>query len=113
MTGEMCSIDQSGLDSNGEEWPIHAAIAKALGGTLQPFDVYQGPYILIGEDVRTGNPPYAVAVQHMGVKRLWIVPVDNGPFLQVYREDTETLSSEFWWDDTDGAIAAAHELMAM
>lgn len=38
MTGEM---DQNDL----KDWPIHQAVAEALGGRLQPFDVYAGPYI--------------------------------------------------------------------
>jgi|TARA_R100001530_G_C4231517_1_gene132776 hypothetical protein len=45
MTGEMSWINQDGEDSNGDEWRTHAAVAKAVGGTLRPFDVYQGPYI--------------------------------------------------------------------
>jgi hypothetical protein len=46
MTGEMHRIDQdTGIDSNGDGWPLHLAIAKHTGGELRPFDVYQGPYI--------------------------------------------------------------------
>ncbi len=30
---------------NPDEWPIHKAVAEALGGQLRPFDEYQGPYI--------------------------------------------------------------------
>lgn len=41
MTGEM-----SKADVTSEEYPLHFAVAKALGGTVEPFDVYQGPYVL-------------------------------------------------------------------
>ena len=109
MTGEMCSITQKGVDSDGNEWPIHAAIAKAVRGTLQPFDQYQGPYILIGSDVRAGQAPYQVAVQHLGVKRLWISETAEGPV--VYREDTDT-QARFMYEDTESAIAAAQSLLA-
>lgn len=118
MTGEMWTITQEGVDNDGNEWPIHAAIVKALGGTLQPFDKYQGPYILIGEDVRLGQPPYAVATQHLGVVRLWVVPneeevpVGGYDTARIYREDTDTLSSPFQWEDTESAIACAREVMS-
>ena len=111
MTGEMHHIDQDGNDSNGECWPTHTAIAKALGGKLQPFDVYQGPYIMIGPDMRIGERPYQLAVQNLGIIRLWIVS-DDGAFGQVYREDTEKLSDSFWYEDLEAAIASAQELMA-
>ena len=119
MTGEMWHIDENGKDDNGNEWPIHAAIAKALcdeghDASLQPFDQYQGPYILIGKDARLGQPPYAVATQHLGVVRLWVVssqPDSDGILWRIYREDTDTLSSQFYYDDTEGAIACAKELM--
>lgn len=45
MTGEVAWINKSGEDSNGEVWATHAAVAHAVGGTLEPFDKYQGPYI--------------------------------------------------------------------
>ena len=38
MAGEMRHV-------NLAEWPIHNAVAAALGGRLRPFDQYQGPYI--------------------------------------------------------------------
>ena len=115
MTGEMYHIDQDGKDDSGNEWTMHAAIAKALRAegyeaTLQPFDQYQGPYILVGKDVRLGQPPYAVATQHLGVIRLWLMfEGDETPC--VYREDINALSC-YAWDDTEGAIACAKELMA-
>lgn len=109
MTGEMHAISQDGIDSNGEEWPIHAAIAKAVGGTLQPFDQYQGPYISIGADLRVGNAPYSMPVQHLGIKRLWLTVTEDG-IPTVYREDTDT-QAECCWDDTESAIAAAQSLL--
>jgi hypothetical protein len=39
MAGEMTCV-------NRDEWPIHQAVAEALGGQLRPFDAYQGPCIL-------------------------------------------------------------------
>lgn len=109
MTGEMGFIDQNGIDSNGDEWPLHAAIAKALKGEVKPFDVYQGPYVVFGKDIRLGNSPYAVAPVGMGIKRLWLVGDDA--LLKWYREDNEKESQEFWWDDTEEAIEAAKMLL--
>ena len=89
MTGEMNSIQQDGHDSNDEYWPIHAAVAKITGGTLRPFDVYQGPYISSGNN------------------RLWIVPSDNFPDIEcrIYNETNEKLSDPFSYqighDDLD------------
>src|SRR5208337_3441999 len=45
-TGEM---SQSEAD-DAEAWPMHHAIAKALGGTVKAFDQYQGPYVLVGSE---------------------------------------------------------------
>ena len=39
MTGVMSSPVNPG------EWPIQAAICRAVGGVLRPFDVYLGPYV--------------------------------------------------------------------
>lgn len=109
MTGEMYAIDQDGHDSNGDHWPTHAAIAKALGGTLEPFDAYQGPYVLIGPDLRAGRQPYAATLP--GPCRLWL-QTDDGVIGQVYREDTDTLSRPFaCLGDESEAIDAARELM--
>ena len=116
MTGEMCNIDQDGKDDSGNEWTMHAAIVKALraegyDATLQPFDQYQGPYILVGKDIRVGERPYQLAVQNMGVIRLWIVVDSDGEGL-VYREDIDASSDAFWCDDIEGAIDGARELLA-
>ena len=45
MTGEMSWIKPNGDDSNGEGWPVHAKVARALRCRLRPWDVYCGPYI--------------------------------------------------------------------
>jgi hypothetical protein len=114
MTGEMPYIDpETGIDSTGEEWPIHLAIAKAVGGRLRPFDQYQGPYIVVGEDVRVGTPPYQLAPQGLGVVRLWL-DSDDGAVGYVYREDTETKSEPFLLHDDfteNNATWAAQQLL--
>ena len=63
MTGEMSWIKPNGDDSNGEGWPVHAEVARALRCRLRPFDTYIGPYIqtkrgklfLSSEDGYTGT----------------------------------------------------------
>jgi hypothetical protein len=110
MTGEMYYIDdKTGVDSDGNEWPLHLAIAKELGGTLKPFDVYQGPYISFGTDITIGNSPYKMPIQHLGCIRLWIFEDSEG--LKVYREDTEE-SVLIWFDETI-AIEGARELLGL
>jgi len=111
MTGEMSWIDQNGFDSNGEEWPIHAAVAKALNGVIKSFDKYQGPYIVFGEDLRAGNSPYSSPIQGLGTKRLWLISDDNGFFVRWHREDNNTLSEEFTINEIELAISHAKELL--
>ena len=109
MTGEMERIDPiTGEEPDGTTWPIHAAIAKALGGEVMPFDKYQGPYVVVGADVRIGNPPYQYAPSHLGVVRLWVC--DDGDVCEIYREDTNTTAS-FFPEDIESAVEAARELM--
>ena len=45
MTGEMSWIKPNGDAGNGESYPVHAAVARALRCRLRPFDTYIGPYI--------------------------------------------------------------------
>ena len=71
MTGEMNKADVT-----RDAFPLHFAIARALRGTVLPFDVYQGPY------VRTAHG------------RLWLC--SNGGATTVYNEDRGTLSLPFW-----------------
>lgn len=91
MTGEMHSIKQDGHDSNGDEWPIHAAIAKALEAELRPFDVYQGPYILTERG------------------RLWLCSKD-GYEATIYNSNRDIESEPFAVDDELAAIAAAESV---
>lgn len=112
MTGEMPRIDPvTGETPDGEIYTLHAAIAAAVGGTVQPFDVYQGSYVLIGPDVRIGDSPYAVAVKGLGVIRLWIGddPNGGGGWATVYREDNEMESAPFW---AHGPLAEADAVAA-
>jgi hypothetical protein len=78
-----------------ENWPIHFAIAEALGGTVQPFDQYQGPYISIGGDIRSGSGYYAGTPRIPGVVRLWVQVKDDSGFGTVYNEDNEKESQPF------------------
>lgn len=111
MTGEMGFIDQDGNDCNGDCYSTHAAIAKALNGTLKPFDVYQGPYISIGGDVRIGSAPYAIAPRLPGIVRLWLIDDEDG-FCRVYNEDTEKISDiAFPYELEDIAILAAESVL--
>lgn len=41
MTGEMSQFDAD----HSLEWKLHRSIARAIGGKVRAFDVYQGPYI--------------------------------------------------------------------
>ena len=110
MTGEMPYINpETGEDSNGEFWPMQLAVAKAIGGTLKPFDVYQGPYIVVGGDLTVGNSPYAIPVQNLSIIRLWIGDDDKGTF--VYREDID--HAKYIFPCEHDAIEAAKELLQL
>lgn len=85
MTGEMCKADVT-----RDEFPIHFAIADALGGTVEPFDVYQGPYI------------------RLPGTRLFIGQEDDMPY--VWKEDGQRMH-EFWPDDIEDAIEAARVVL--
>ena len=107
MTGEMFYIDpKTGKDSNEDTWHLHAKLAQELNGTIKPFDVYKGPYVVIGADVTVGMPPYAMPLSLPGIIRLWIYENEQGSF--VYREDTD--ESELFWDEND-IVSAAMELL--
>lgn len=45
MTGEMGWIKPNGDAADGNSYPVHAAVARALRCRLRPFDTYIGPYI--------------------------------------------------------------------
>ena len=119
MTGEMYSIHPiTAREPDGTVWPLHAAIVRGLRrrgyvATVQPFDQYQGPYILIGTDIRVGDRPYQLAVQGLGIVRLWLGLGGNDMSL-VYREDTDSRSHPFWPDGQGAgrrAIKAALEVI--
>ena len=76
MAGEMASITQDGIDSDGESWALHAAVAKAVSGELRPFDKYQGPYI---------RSPKGT---------LWLYS-DDGYVAYVWNESTDKTSDPF------------------
>ena len=109
-TGEMT---QQELDANGrQEWPLHYAIADAFGGTVKPFDQYQGPYVLIGSEIR-GQGVYAPATRMEGTVRLWISSEDGVNGI-VYNEDNEKQSQPFLLNDQfapDNACLAAQEVL--
>lgn len=89
MTGEM-----SASEVTRDNWPIHFAIADALGGEVKPFDQYQGPYILIKEAC------------------LWLFI--GSAWATVYNEATDCTSAEFplWGPDEIAlAIGAARSLI--
>lgn len=85
MTGEMSKDDVT-----RDEFPLHFAIADALGGTVEPFDVYQGPYIKLID------------------ARLFIGS-DDGFVAYVWNEATGE-QSEFLGYDIDDAVSAALEV---
>lgn len=105
MAGEM-----SAAEVTREAYPLHFAIADSFGGEVKPFDQYQGPYVVIGDDVRIGRTPYAVAPRGLGVVRLWLCS-DDGAECYIYNEANERRSELFWYDDEVGAVCAAQEVL--
>ncbi len=104
MTGEMFKEDVT-----REAFPLHFAIADALNGHVEPFDVYQGPYICIGQDMRAGSEPYQIAIQNFGVIRLWLIRTVDGDL--IYNEANDKRSTPFPFDDTECAIEAAQSIL--
>lgn len=98
MTGEMYREDIT-----REAYPLHFAIADALKGTVELFDVYQEPYVLIGADHRCGR---------LDVCRLWIT---KGPrslpdsYVSIYNEKTGTYSKAFQPHKINAEKIAIHE----
>ena len=82
-TGEM-----SREDVTRETYPAHFAIADALEGTVEPFDVYQGPYI----DTKYG--------------RLFIA-TEEGGLATVWNEANTNESNAFFYDNENEAVDAA------
>ena len=93
MVGEMYAIDQeTGEDDSGEVWAVHAAIAKALRGKLEPFDKYQGPTIEL-EDATL------------------FLYAEDGAIGRIFDERSNEESLMFPIDDDELAIEAARALM--
>jgi hypothetical protein len=87
MTGEM-----SKQDVTRDAYPLHFAIARALNGRVEPFDVYRGPYIRIGHD------------------RIWIADHEKlTNYAVIWNETTGETSSMFW---PHGDLAEAHACYA-
>lgn len=77
MTGEM-----SQSEVTREAWPIHFAIADALGGEVRAFDQYQGPYVFVPRQGR------------FRARKLWLNWVANG-FARIYDEMSDRWSTAF------------------
>ena len=106
MTGEMLKEEVT-----RDNYPLYFKIADALGGTVEPFDQYQGPYILVGQDVIVGDAPYALAPLNLGVVRLWVIDQDNGIEVAIYNEATDKTSDPFPWGCDDLAVDAARSVL--
>ena len=90
MTGEMHKSEVT-----RENFPLHFAIADALGGEVKPFDQYQGPYILT-----------KAACLWLNNSSTW--------FARVYNEAADRSSAEFplWGPDHVAlAIGAARSVI--
>jgi hypothetical protein len=100
MTGEMGWIKPDGTGSNGDCYPIHAAVAKAMRCTLRPFDVYCGPYIAH----RKGRVWLEAREDGSGAAVLW-----PGGVAPAY---CEPVVVEFFpFNDKQAAIAAARKVV--
>src|SRR5574341_1070698 len=113
MAGEMFQDEVT-----RENYPLHFAIADKFHGKVIAFDQYQGPYVVIGKDVRVGNSPYAIAPRGMVIVRLWLCSDDGGAYF-IYNEANERKSEEFLLLREGGPISneqqavwAAEEVLA-
>ena len=101
MTGEMYQIDPvTGEEPDGTIWPLHAAVAKAVGGKVMPFDQYQGPYVAVGQAklwIELDKPSCPACGRYY-----------DSSSVRVWREDTDTLSDPFY-PYREGAEACAAE----
>ena len=92
-TGEM-----SRSDVTPENYPIHFAIADAIGGTVEPFDVYQGPYIDTAQGYRL-----FVTDEEGGMAVIWRDRLGDPTDIAE--------SNAFYHDDEEGAVEAALSLL--
>ncbi len=90
--GEMGEISPEGEDDAGNVWSTHAAIARALGGELHPFDQYQGPYI------------------NVKGYTLWLT-TEDGVTGRVYNETAKMYSDPFNIEDLASATEAAQQVI--
>jgi len=100
MAGEMSWVKANGDDSNGEGWPVHAAVARALRCRLRPWDVYCGPYI----QTKHGKLWLSTDDGITGTACLW-----PGGVPPAYREPLTT--DYFPYDDTNEALAACRAVL--
>jgi hypothetical protein len=91
MAGEM-----SRADLTPEAFPLHFAVAVALSGSVEPFDVYQGPYV------------------RLPAHKLWLVDSEADPgFVFWYDEKTDSYSDGFlpYQSDSDAFAVQAAKLL--
>jgi hypothetical protein len=95
MTGEM-----SASEVTREAYPIHFAIADALGGEVRPFDQYQGPYVRIPARGRARST------------KLWLVYTFDGAAFRVYDAAAHRQSALILaCDGTTAEVAAAQHVL--
>ena len=73
MAGEMTTEEVT-----KENFPIHFAVAKSLGGGVRPFDQYQGPFVYVP-----------------GFGKFWLCMVDSH-FARWYSDYTGKVSEIFY-----------------
>ena len=102
MTGEVSWIKPNGDDSNGEGWPVHAHVARALRCRLRPFDAYAGPYV----QHKRGRLFISSEDGAIGTVCLW-----PGGVPPAYREPPTV--EYFPLDDAQAALTAAREVLRL
>jgi hypothetical protein len=83
VTGEMSWIKPNGEAGDGNTYDGHAEVAKALRCRLQPFDVYQGPYI----DTKRGKLFLSSEDGLVGQATIWVngeAPAYRPPIVEDY-----------------------------
>jgi len=73
MAGEMTKEEVT-----KENFPLHFAVAKSLGGVVRPFDQYQGPYVYVP-----------------GFGKFWLTMVGDS-VCRWYNDYTEKMSEPFY-----------------